>query len=72
MVLIGKHLKQNIETVKRELNNIAFSKARPVYQLINALTLDKTAEAIIMELGIKWHTSRLQYPDFQHANVLRP
>ena len=37
----------------------------------NALTLDKTAEAIIMELGIKWHTS-LQYPDFQHANVLEP
>ena len=39
--------------------------------MYNALTLDKTAEAIIMELGIKWHTS-LQYPDFQHANVLEP
>ena len=38
----------------------------------NALELDKTAEAIIMELGIQWHTSRLQYPEFQHANVLPP
>ena len=30
----------------------------------NALTLDKTAEAIIMELGIKWHTSH-SIPDSQ-------
>lgn len=65
-------LKQNVETVKRELNNIAFMKGSTCISAHNALTLDKTAEAIIMELGIKWHTSRLQYPDFQHANVLKP
>ena len=65
-------LKQNIETVKRELDNIAFLKGTTCISAHNALTLDKTAEAIIIELGIKWHTSRLQYPDFQHANVLRP
>ena len=47
-------LKQNIETVKAELDNIAFQRNN-MYTSHNALTLDKTAEAIIMELGIKWH-----------------
>lgn len=65
-------LKQNIEIVKKELANIAMIKGTTCISAHNALTLDKTAEAIIMELGIRWHTSRLQYPDFQHANVVEP
>ena len=65
-------LKQNVEIVRRELDNIAFMKGSTCISAHNALTLDKTAEAIIMELGIKWHTSRLQYPDFQHANIHKP
>ena len=39
---------------------------------MNAQELGETAEAIVFELGIHWHTSRVQYPDFLHANVLSP
>jgi hypothetical protein len=37
---------------------------------MNAMELGDTAKAIVEELGIHWHTSRLQWPDFLHANVL--
>ena len=39
---------------------------------MNATELGETAEAIVFELGIHWHTSRVQWPDFLHANVLSP
>ena len=39
---------------------------------MNAQELGETAEAIVYELGLHWHTSRVQWPDFLHANVLSP
>ena len=39
---------------------------------MNAMELGETAEAIVFELGLHWHTSRVQYPDFLNANVLSP
>jgi len=64
-------LKENIAKVREAIgDNIVQIKGTTCISAFNALELDKTAEAIIMELGIQWHTSRLQYPEFQHANVL--
>ena len=64
-------LKQNIQAVKDALGeNIIQIKGSTCISALNAAELGKTAEAIILELGIQWHTSRLQYPDFMHANVL--
>ncbi len=66
-------LKENIAKVKEALgDNIVQLKGTSCISAFNALELDKTAEAIIIELGIQWHTSRLQYPEFQHANILPP
>jgi sulfatase maturation enzyme AslB (radical SAM superfamily) len=64
-------LKENIKIVKERIGHkISKLKGTTCISAFNAKHLDKTAEAIIMELGIQWHTSRLQYPEFQHANVL--
>ena len=65
-------LKSNIELVKRELNNIDVIKGTTCISGMNAQELGETAEAIVFELGIHWHTSRVQWPDFLHANVLSP
>lgn len=64
-------LKSNIHQIK-DLSYISKIKGTTCISAFNALDLDKTAEAVIMELGIQWHTSRLQYPKFQHANILTP
>ena len=64
-------LAQNIRRVK-QIPTVGKIKGTTCISAFNALDLDKTANAVIMELGIQWHTSRLQYPQFQHANVLPP
>jgi len=65
-------LKSNIELVKRELNNLDVIKGTTCISGMNAMELGATAEAIVYELGVNWHTSRVQWPDFLHANVLSP
>jgi MoaA/NifB/PqqE/SkfB family radical SAM enzyme len=65
-------LKSNIELVKKECPNIDVIKGTTCISGMNAQELGETAEAIVFELGIHWHTSRVQYPDFLHANVLSP
>ena len=65
-------LKSNIQLVKNELNNIDVIKGTTCISGMNAQELGETAEAIVFELGIHWHTSRVQWPDFLHANVLSP
>lgn len=65
-------LKSNINLVKKELTNIDVIKGTTCISGMNAKELGETAEAIVFELGIHWHTSRVQWPDFLHANVLRP
>jgi hypothetical protein len=63
-------LKTNIQRVKNELDNIDVIKGTTCISGMNAQELGETAEAIVFELGIHWHTSRVQWPDFLHANVL--
>tara|TARA_B110001454_G_scaffold218226_1_gene245655 strand:- start:1182 stop:2027 length:846 start_codon:yes stop_codon:yes gene_type:complete len=65
-------LKSNIIMVKEELDNIDVIKGTTCISGMNATELGETVEAIVFELGIHWHTSRVQYPDFLHANVLSP
>ena len=65
-------LKSNIELCKSELDNLDVIKGTTCISGMNAAELGKTAEAIVFELGIHWHTSRLQWPDFLHANVQHP
>jgi hypothetical protein len=62
-------LKSNIALCK-ELPNIDVIKGTTCISAMNAMELGDTAKAIVEELGIHWHTSRLQWPDFLHANVL--
>lgn len=63
-------LKDNINLVKSELPNVDVIKGTTCISAMNAKELGKTAHAIVYDLGIHWHTSRLQWPDFLHANVL--
>ncbi len=65
-------LKSNIELCKSELDNLDVIKGTTCISGMNAKELGETAEAIVFELGIHWHTSRLQWPDFLHANVQHP
>lgn len=62
-------LKANIESCK-QLPNIDVIKGTTCISAMNARELGDTARAIVLELGIHWHTSRVQWPDFLHANVL--
>lgn len=65
-------LKHNIELIKKELDNLDVLKGTTCISGMNAQELGETAEAIVYELGLNWHTSRVQWPDFLHANVLSP
>ena len=65
-------LKSNIQLCKEKLDNLDVIKGTTCISGMNAAELGKTAEAIVFELGIHWHTSRLQWPDFLHANVQHP
>jgi len=58
--------------INAELTNLDVIKGTTCISGMNAQELGETAEAIVFELGIHWHTSRVQYPDFLHANVLSP
>ena len=64
-------LKKNIQDCK-QLPNIDIIKGTTCISAMNATELGDTARAIVMELGIHWHTSRVQWPDFLHANVIDP
>ena len=63
-------LKSNIKLIRSELTNLDVIKGTTCISGMNAIELGETAEAIVFELGLHWHTSRVQYPDFLHANVL--
>ena len=65
-------LKSNIKLINSELTNLDVIKGTTCISGMNAMELGETAEAIVFELGIHWHTSRVQWPDFLHANVLSP
>ncbi len=65
-------LKSNIALVKKECPNIDVIKGSTCISGMNAEELGETAEAIVFELGVHWHTSRVQWPDFLHANVCSP
>ena len=64
-------LKSNIELVKKELHNLDVIKGTTCISGMNAQELGETAEAIVYELGVNWHTSRIIL-DYLHANVLSP
>lgn len=64
-------IKNNIETVKQGLGKkLDYIRASTCISAYNVEHLVDTIEAIQNEMKIDWHTSRLQWPDFLHANVL--
>lgn len=67
----SKLLKQNIDICK-QMSNIDVIKGTTCISAMNATELGLTAKYIVDYLGIHWHTSRLQWPDFLHANVIEP
>jgi len=61
----------NVHLVKQELGEkLDYIKASTTISALNIEHLVETMDAITNEMGIMWHTSRLQWPSFIHANVL--
>jgi len=64
-------IKNNIAYVKQELGSkLDYIKASTTISALNVEYLVETMEAISEDFDVKWHTSRLQWPAFLHANVL--
>lgn len=64
-------IKDNIQTVKTELKDkIDYLKASTCISAYNVEYLVETLEAVTKDFDCPWHTSRLQWPSFLHANVL--
>lgn len=64
-------LKENIAYVKQELGEkLDYIKASTCITALNVEYLVETLDAITTDFDIMWHTSRLQWPSFLHANVL--
>jgi len=64
-------IKKNIAYVKAELGDrLDYIKASTCISALNAEYLLETLDAVTEDFGIMWHTSRLQWPSFLHANVL--
>lgn len=64
-------LRTNIQLVKEQLGDKIHSlRGSTTVSAMNALELVETMDAIEQDLGIRWHTSRLQWPEYLHANVL--
>lgn len=68
---VWEDIKNNIAYVKKELGDkLDYIKASTCISALNAEYLLETHDAIKEDFGIMWHTSRLQWPSFLHANVL--
>jgi MoaA/NifB/PqqE/SkfB family radical SAM enzyme len=64
-------IKNNIEIVKLELGSkLDYIKASTCISAYNVEYLVETLNAVRDDLNCYWHTSRLQWPSFLHANVL--
>jgi hypothetical protein len=62
---------RNVHLVKQELGEkLDYIKASTTISALNIEHLVETMEAITGEMNIMWHTSRLQWPSFLHANVI--
>ena len=62
---------KNVAYVKQELGDkLDYIKASTTISALNVKYLKETLEAVTSDLKIMWHTSRLQWPSFLHANVL--
>jgi len=62
---------KNVAYVKEQLGDkLDYIKASTTISALNVEYLVETMEAITGEMDIMWHTSRLQWPAFLHANVL--
>lgn len=61
----------NIREVKEGLGNkLDYIRATTCISAYNVEFLVETLDAIRNDLKIFWHTTRLQWPDFLHANVI--
>lgn len=68
---VWKDIKQNIKYVKEELGpKLDYIKASTCISALNVEHLIETLDAVQEDFKIMWHTSRLQFPSFLHANVL--
>jgi sulfatase maturation enzyme AslB (radical SAM superfamily) len=68
---VWEDIKNNIAYVKQELGDkLDYIKASTCISALNVEYLVETLDAITEDFGIMWHTSRLQWPSFLHANVL--
>jgi MoaA/NifB/PqqE/SkfB family radical SAM enzyme len=64
-------IKNNIKETKEVLGDkLDYIKASTCITALNVEHLVETMDAIDQDFGIMWHTSRLQWPAFLHANVL--
>lgn len=64
-------IKENIKLTKESLGDkLDYIKASTCISALNVEYLVETMDAIEQDFGIMWHTSRLQWPAFLHANVL--
>jgi hypothetical protein len=68
---IWNDIKENIKQTKERLGDkLDYIKASTCISALNIEYLVETFEAIDADFDIMWHTSRLQWPSFLHANVL--
>lgn len=68
---VWSEIVENVRLVKQELGEkLDYIKATTTISALNAVFLVETMEAIDRDMDIMWHTSRLQWPEFLHANVL--
>lgn len=66
-------VRQNIRDVKDALGDKLLTiRATTTISAMNAEHLIETMRAVVHDLGIAWHTSRLTSPEFLHANVIHP
>ena len=64
-------IKNNIKETKEVLGDkLDYIKASTCITALNVEYLVETMDAIEQDFGVMWHTSRLQWPAFLHANVL--
>jgi sulfatase maturation enzyme AslB (radical SAM superfamily) len=64
-------IKNNIKQTKEVLGDkLDYIKASTCISALNVEYLVETMDAIEQDFGVMWHTSRLQWPSFLHANVL--
>ena len=68
---VWNDIKENIQQSKESLGDkLDYIKASTCISALNVEYLVETFEAIDTDFDIMWHTSRLQWPTFLHANVL--